>query len=328
MKRNNYLHCLLLVITTLCMTALQAAEVQWISAVGGDWNDTANWSGSVLPTESDDVLISIAADSTIEHSSANTVVNSLTLTGNLNLLSGSLTVAGASEITGLLTIQQGATLIATGEAGSLIVNGLANIDGGNVHALNGGQISLPGATRYQGAGSLIAQGTGSRLDLSALTDIGIGTPGTTDITEAFSRAVSVYHRPLSEPEVGPDLGINQAYSRAIAVYHRPFSPVEDGPALGINEAYSRAVSIYHKPFSLEEDGPELGVTEAFSRSVSVYHKPFSPAEDGSALGISEAYSRSVSIYHKPYMPAEDGPALGISEAFSRQIMIENVITDP
>lgn len=325
---RNFHQSIFLLFAGLIFGVAQAAEVQWIAAGGGDWNEPANWSGNAVPTASDDVAIVLPAEQSVVHSADDSIVNSLVLTGNLDLLGGSITVLALSTIDGSLTVQQGATLAADGTNAELVVNGAADIDGGNVHALNGAHISLPGATRYQGPGSLRAQGLGSVLDLSALSDIGIGAPGSTDITEAFSRAVSVYHKPLSTPEGGPALGITEAYSRAVSLYHKPDILPEDGVTLGVNEAYSRAVSVYHKLYAPPEDGPTLGVTEAYSRAISVYHKPYTLPEDELTLGVNEAFSRAVSVYHKPIMLPEDGPALGISEAFSRQVMIENVVPPP
>ena len=311
-----------LILLNLCLSYAHAANISWQGQAGGDWHEVGNWSGGTLPGPADDVSIDISAGA-IKHVAGETQVHSLTLKGDLQLQGGSLTVSGASQIQGMLTVAQGATLAAQGAQATLSVTGAANIDGGNVFALAGAQISLPGATRYQGPGILRAQGAGSRLDLSAMTDIGIGSPGTTDIKQAISRAVSVYHKPIQAPEGGSNKGITSAVSRAVSVYHKPYLVPEDNITYGINEAISRAVSVYHKPYLVPEDDITFGINEAISRAVSVYHKPYLVPEDDITFGINEAISRAVSVYHKPYAAPEDPETLGIRDAYSRQLTIQN-----
>lgn len=272
----------------------QAATVNWLNAQGGDWHNPANWSTGAVPTAQDDVVISINS-AAITHLTGNTEVHSLNLIGDFNLAGGHFSVTGPSQIQGILTVALGATLQAQGREANLSVNGAARLDGGNVMALSGAKIHLPGATRYQGPGLLRAQGAGSLLDLSTMTDIGIGSPGSSDIKEAVSRAVSVYHKPILALEGGTNKGVVEAFSRPVSVYHKPLVVPEDANTLGISEAVSRAVSVYHKPFAIPEDDITFGVKEAISRAVSVYHKPYFAPEDPETLGIRDAYSRQLTI---------------------------------
>lgn len=281
-------------LVVLWMLNSQAATLTWQNPQGGYWHDPANWSSGTLPTAEDDVVITINTGA-ITHQTGNTVVHGLTLTGDFNLAGGQFTVSGSSQIQGRLSVALGATLQASGAQARLTVNGEAHLDGGNVMALAGAQIHLPGATRYQGPGLLRAQGAGSVLDLSTMTDMGIGSPGTTDIKEAVSRAVSVYHKPILAPEGGTHKGIVEAISRPVSVYHKFYVQPEDNETLGVNEAISRAVSVYHRPYQVPEDDITFGINEAISRAVSVYHKPNVAPEDPETLGIRDAYSRQLTI---------------------------------
>lgn len=281
------------VLVLLLPLAVQAGTVAWVAAGDGDWNNPANWSTGTLPQAGDDVIVNPGRSVTVTHGSGDTPLNSLNLTGNLLLTGGVLSVTAASQITGDLTVSNGATLKAIGPAATFTVSGAVTLDAANVYALDGGRITLPGAIYYRGPGILRAQGSGSRLELPNLGSIGLDAPGPVDavITGAISREVSVY-RAAEDPT--------------------------------INGAVSREVSVYRSA----EDPMALTIQGAVSREVSVYRQVGAPSPDDPALGIGGAVSREVSVYRQVGAPSPDDPTLGIGGAVSRETSVENQVPPP
>src|SRR5262249_54217657 len=83
---------------------------------------------------------------------------------------------------GELTLAAGSTLTASGAGASFAAGASAFVSGANLYALNGGILSLPGATEYTHAGTgndqhrvIRAQGSGSRIEMPGLTSIAGGT---------------------------------------------------------------------------------------------------------------------------------------------------------
>jgi subtilase family serine protease len=150
------------------------APVRWDGDAGDfDWNNPLNWNTDALPTASDDVIIEVAGDVTIEHHSGTTQIASLQSSESLNLNGGSLTVTEPSVVSGPLMVAAGATLVANGPNASLEAIGATEIDGANLHAISGGAISMPTLTSYQSVGSatIIASGMGTQIDLSAVEQL-------------------------------------------------------------------------------------------------------------------------------------------------------------
>jgi hypothetical protein len=117
---------------------------------GGDnsWQTPENWSGDTLPGPSDDVVIP----------AANTSV----------LVTSSVTING-------LTLGSGVTLTVQGTAAVFTANGTTIIDGANLYAESGAQLSLPrisNAIRINGNDvAWQAKGAGSRVALGGLTNL-------------------------------------------------------------------------------------------------------------------------------------------------------------
>jgi len=163
----------------------EAVPINWAVDADGDWEVTTNWSSDpVLPGSTDDVTIDRAAGTyTVTVSTISPTVNSLFSNENLILDGGrSFTVKAPSSINGSLEIRSKATLWADGAGASFVANGATTLDGAHVRAKNGGTISLPLATTYSEAANpsfgdrfLEANGTGSMLDLSALTNASSST---------------------------------------------------------------------------------------------------------------------------------------------------------
>ncbi len=145
---------------------------------GGDnlWTDAANWSTAAVPNSTDDVSISAPGSPTITLSGTISV-NSLTSSDPIDVSSGSLTVAGGeSSLTDGLTIAAGASLTATGSGTTFTASGATDIDGANLDADNGADLTLSDLTSYNNTlyyvtTVLEASGAGSTLSLPALTSI-------------------------------------------------------------------------------------------------------------------------------------------------------------
>ncbi|MFI5457017.1 MAG: RHS repeat-associated core domain-containing protein, partial [Isosphaerales bacterium] len=137
------------------------------------WSDSQNWSNGV-PGSSDDVNIP-GGFPTIEYSSAAgaTTIDSLTDANALDFSGGSLTVSSStpltSTISGALSFDGGA-LTVTGTNTSLTASGLITDSSGSMSALAGATLSLPGLTNNGYFMAFDADGAGSEIDLSNLTN--------------------------------------------------------------------------------------------------------------------------------------------------------------
>ena len=144
---------------------------------GGDgksWNDPNNWSSDTIPGSTDTVVIN-AASATINLTTPITVLSVSSLAG-LDITGGLTVTSGQSSVSGTLTLASGAGLTATGSATTLQVAGATTINGGDVYALSGATISLPGVTTIdQGYSEVEASGDGSEMNLGNLQTIGSGS---------------------------------------------------------------------------------------------------------------------------------------------------------
>src|SRR5580658_8343543 len=105
-------------------------NVSWKTAVSGDWNTAADWTGGVVPGSSNDVTIGVAGAYTVTISTgqsahsltisdaAATVADNagaLALTTKLSLTAGTLALSNAGGISGgSLTVGTGTTLLSDG----------------------------------------------------------------------------------------------------------------------------------------------------------------------------------------------------------------------
>lgn len=145
------------------------ASVSWVNPSSGNWHLASNWSTGVIPGTADDVTIDSAVTVTIA-TGHNETIRSLTTTANatVTLTGGSLSVAADSLLNGPLTMS-GGVLTATGIGTDLTLAGPTTIATASLNALNGAYFDLPNLTTYTTSGTFRASGTGSVLDLSALT---------------------------------------------------------------------------------------------------------------------------------------------------------------
>ncbi len=149
--------------------------VYWDGDAGDlQWTNPLNWSGDILPQPGDEVVINVVGDITVVHSSGTTTVASLLSEESLSVTGGSLTVTDDSVVNGTLLLGVNVSLAANGPNAEFLATGAVTIDGASILASGGGYISLPTLNEYVQMGatsSLTASGSGSLVDLSALTTI-------------------------------------------------------------------------------------------------------------------------------------------------------------
>ena len=171
----------------------QPFSISWDG--GGDgvsWHDPLNWDTDDVPNSSDRVLIDVLANITVTHSTGNTTVISVQSEEVLNISGGSLTVQAASTVNNNFMMGNRTNLTASGNGVSFTVNGSGNINGANLFAENGGVISMPQITDYNGyTGSSHttwrADGSGSSINLPGITTLtGNAFPNTAVIVEALA----------------------------------------------------------------------------------------------------------------------------------------------
>ena len=153
-----------------------AGTVTWDG--GGDgmsWHDPLNWNTDTLPTDADAVVINVASNVTIIHSTGNTVVQSIQCNGNLQLAGGSITATeGASSLGGPFGMATGTRLTATGANTSLTATNNVQADGASLVVSGGASLRLEGLRNFQSGPDVNtefrAEGPGSVLALPGLTN--------------------------------------------------------------------------------------------------------------------------------------------------------------
>lgn len=92
----------------LVVAPAEASYVYWTNGSSGDWRNPMNWSCyPYTPRSTDDAEIDRAGTLTIEHASGGDVLRSLSCYEILNLSGGSLSVSGASFVSGGLDLTGG-----------------------------------------------------------------------------------------------------------------------------------------------------------------------------------------------------------------------------
>jgi hypothetical protein len=145
------------------------SNVSWTGQGDGtSWTDASNWSDDRVPGASDDVTIDLSGDPTIQITSGDQSIHSLTLTDSLNVGGGSLSVTSGLTMTG-------GSLTASGTGVTIVVAGTTTVTGGSLSAQGGATVSLPSLTTYTGgvnfADMLQASGARSVLNLPNLTNL-------------------------------------------------------------------------------------------------------------------------------------------------------------
>ncbi len=167
----------------LLLSTMPTALGQTITWDGGggdlDWNNRLNWSGDAIPDAANDVVIDVAPGATVLCPSG-ARIKSVQCNANLLLSGGTLTVtAGISAIEGRLTVASGASVVGSGPDVHLRAIGGGQIDGASLQAYAGAVVEVPGIGQVNAHNSMswLAEGAGSRLILSGLTNlIGASSP--------------------------------------------------------------------------------------------------------------------------------------------------------
>ncbi|MBK5276058.1 MAG: hypothetical protein JJE30_13530, partial [Desulfuromonadales bacterium] len=143
----------LAVLLQITLQSGHAASISWTGAVSGNWSDTSKWSPNVVPTASDDVIVSVAGSYTITLDASPTI-NSLTLGG-----SGTPTFTASSRVvtvTNSATINTGAIVNLTSStiagSGLLTSSGTINLSSSSISAplANSGTINAYGGSAING----------------------------------------------------------------------------------------------------------------------------------------------------------------------------------
>ena len=156
--------------TTLTLTA--DPIVSFTNPLGGSWNTPSNWSTGQIPTSGDNVVIGYSGV-TVTESLGDVTIASIQSLAALDITTGSFQVtAGASAINAALTVGSGASLTATGIGTSFAASGSTTVSGASLYADAGATLSLPKLISYVSDNNTFqADGTGSVLDVSALTNV-------------------------------------------------------------------------------------------------------------------------------------------------------------
>jgi hypothetical protein len=148
------------------------ATVNWINAVGGDWDLPANWDSGKLPGAGDDVVISQTGITITHSTAASDAIHSLTSQANLSLSAGALSIATAATLSGPLTLA-GAALASASDltlnggfiwsSGTLNAKGTITAQGGltlgdGMKVLSGGTLNVPGPLTWTGGDVILQNG--------------------------------------------------------------------------------------------------------------------------------------------------------------------------
>jgi CHASE3 domain sensor protein len=166
---------LFLISQTLCL----GQTITWVGNGDGlTWTNPPNWSGNVVPSGINDVVITSGAGTGVRIASGNISIRSIQCTKALTISNASFTVnAGASQLDGPFTIVGNGSLTVNGSGTTLTANGLTIAADGNLNSLNGGGLYLPNlfsSTNVDYTTSWKADGAGSLVDVSALTNLVVG----------------------------------------------------------------------------------------------------------------------------------------------------------
>ena len=194
------------------------AKVIWDG--GGDgssWHDRLNWQGDSTPISGDDAEIN-APTSRITVSQ-NIDLKSLAANSALLISNNAvLTLRGISSVSKEFTLSAGSSFIVTGSGATFSAIASSFISGANLTASAGGVIQLPLATVYEHVGTsndlqrrILADGSGSRIELNGLKEITGGTQYNSKIDISAVNSGSILFPNLTtifDPEVG-DLRLRQ-----------------------------------------------------------------------------------------------------------------------
>jgi ureidoglycolate hydrolase len=190
----------ILLLGSLCGSAQTKT---WTGAGDGvSWGNGANWSGGVVPGPANDVAITNGAGSVVVISSLDVVVRSIQCTKAFTISGRVLTLtSGASQFSGPLSISNNATLTVDNPGSIVTASGATLAADNDFYALNGGVIrllNLRSVTNNNQNATWRADGTGSLVDLSLMTNVTLGFSRVLYVQAYNGGAVDV-HRVAAAP---------------------------------------------------------------------------------------------------------------------------------
>jgi len=143
----------------------------WTGAVSTDFHDPNNWSGSILPNASDDIIIPDVTNQPVVTQA--TSVNSVFVHSgaDITISSESLSIADSTNMNGTLIIESGAVFDANGDfdatGGNITFNGGGTLQVSNTTINSFGTLSNDtGTIEFDGASQTIPAGTYHNLKIS------------------------------------------------------------------------------------------------------------------------------------------------------------------
>ena len=121
------------------LTSALATTVLWTgSGDGTSWADPANWSSGAVPGQINEVIITGGTATNVVIASGNIIIQSLQCAKALTIIGGALTTtAGASTISGSISVMAGGSLGADGAGVTFTASGAAQVDSASLYASGG-----------------------------------------------------------------------------------------------------------------------------------------------------------------------------------------------
>lgn len=143
----------------------------WTGAVSTDFHDQDNWSGSILPTASDDIIIPDVTNQPVVTQAASVNSAFVHSGADITISSESLSVADATNMNGTLIIESGGVFDANGDfdatGGNVTFNGGGTLQVSNSTITSFGTLSNDSGTiEFDGATQTIPAGTYHSVKIS------------------------------------------------------------------------------------------------------------------------------------------------------------------
>ncbi len=97
------------------ITLVEVPLGMWTGAVSTDFHDAANWSGNILPTLADDIIIPDVTNQPIVTTNASVNAIDVYSGAEITISSGTLSITGSTDMDGTLNIESGAIYDANGD---------------------------------------------------------------------------------------------------------------------------------------------------------------------------------------------------------------------
>ena len=152
----------------------------WTGAVSTDFHDADNWSGSILPTASDDIIIPDVTNQPVVTTSVSVNAIDVYSGADITISSGTLSIADSTDMDGTLIIESGAIYDANGDF---------DATGGDVTFTGAGTLQVSHAT-ITSFGSLTSTVGTIAFDGAGAQNIPAGTYYSLDINESGTKSIT------------------------------------------------------------------------------------------------------------------------------------------